>query len=164
MAHRCLKSSLMCPILMCAPMSKLAVSPTEHGITMSNLTKILTDGAILSLFASSWLILALRVNPRIFLHDYPDIIHEKVPQKNGAEKRLTYVFGLPFMLLLLLGPFFSTLVLEAHGETRFWALWLNAAGVMFVFNMVDWLILDWFMFCTLVPFSRLLTRNSLFDP
>jgi hypothetical protein len=53
--------------------------------------------------------------------------------------------------LLLLGSFFSTLALEAHGETRFWALWLNAAGVMFVFNVVDWLILDWFMFCTLTP-------------
>ena len=113
--------------------------------------KILTDGAILSSLASLWLILALRVNPRIFLHDYPVGIQEKVPKKTKAEKRLTYVIGVPFMLLFLLGPFFSTYAIKAHGETQFWALWLNAAGVVLVFNVVDWLILDWFMFCTLTP-------------
>lgn len=118
---------------------------------MSNLTKILADGVVLSLFASLWLILTLRVNPRIFLHDYPAKIQQKVPQKTRAEKRLTYVFGIPFMLLLLLGPFFSTLSLKEQGDAQFWVLWLNAAGVACVFNVVDWLILDWFMFCTLTP-------------
>lgn len=118
---------------------------------MLNLTKILTDGAVLSLLASLWLIVAWRVNPHIFLHDYPVEIQEKVPKKTKTEKRLTYVFGIPFMLLLLLGPFFSALSLKAQGEVQFWALWLNAAGVVFVFNVVDWLILDWFMFCTITP-------------
>jgi hypothetical protein len=118
---------------------------------MSNITKILTDGALLSLFTSLWLILTLWVNPRIFLHDYPAKIQEKVPKKTKAEKRLTYVFGVPFMLLLLLGPFFSTLSLKEQGNAQFWVLWLNAAGVVWVFNIVDWLILDWLMFCTLTP-------------
>jgi len=57
---------------------------------MLNLAKILIDGAILSLFLSLWLILALRVNPRIFLHDYPAKIQEKVPPKTRVEKRLLY--------------------------------------------------------------------------
>jgi hypothetical protein len=114
-------------------------------------TKILTDGAILSLCASLWLILALRVNPRIFLHDYPDKIQEAVPRKTKAERSLTYVFGIPFLLLLFLVPFFSTLSLKELAEPSFWELWLNAAGVGWIFNIVDWLILDWFMFCTLTP-------------
>jgi hypothetical protein len=118
---------------------------------MLNFTKILTDGAILSLFASLCLVLALRVNPRIFLHDYPAKIQEKVPKKTKAERRLTYVFGIPIMLLLLLGSFFSTLALKAQGSVQFWALWLNASGVVYVFNIVDWLILDWLMFCTFTP-------------
>jgi hypothetical protein len=118
---------------------------------MPNLIKILINGAILSFLASLWLILALWVNSRIFLHDYPAAIQEKVPKKNRAEKSLTYVFGIPFMLLLLLGPFFSTLALKAHRETEFLILWLNAAGVVLVFNVVDWLILDWLIFCTLTP-------------
>src|SRR3990170_7084583 len=118
---------------------------------MPNFTKILIDGAILSFFASLWLTLALRINPRIFLHDYPPRILEKVPKKTQAERKLSYIFGVPFMLLLLLGSFFSTLSLKEQGNAQFWALWLNAAGVVFVFNLVDWLILDWLMFCTLTP-------------
>ena len=120
-------------------------------MNMPVITKILIDGAILSSLASLWLMLALRVNPRIFLHDYPAKIQEKVPKKTRAERRLSFVFGVPFMLLLLLGPFFSTLSLKEHVTPQFWALWLNAAGVVFVFNVVDWLILDWLLFCTLTP-------------
>ncbi len=118
---------------------------------MPNLTKILTDGALLSLVASLWLMFALWVNPRVFLHDYPPKIQEKVPEKTKAEKRLTYIFGIPFILLLLLWPFFSTLSLKAQSDSQFWALWLNATGIVFVFNLVDWLILDWLIFCTFTP-------------
>lgn len=118
---------------------------------MSILTKMLVDGAVLSLVASLWLLLALWVNPRSFLHDYPAKIQEKAPPKTKAEKRLTYIFGVPFLLLLLLGPFFSTLSLKNQANPQFWALWLNAAGVVFIFNLVDWLLLDWLMFCTITP-------------
>jgi hypothetical protein len=118
---------------------------------MPSFARILKDGAILSSFASVWLILALRVNPRIFLHDYPVKIQEKVPKKTEAERQLSYVFGIPFMLLLLLGPFFSTLSLRKQSHIQFLALWLNAAGVVIIFNIVDWLILDWLLFCTITP-------------
>jgi hypothetical protein len=57
---------------------------------MPNFTKILIDGAFLSFFASIWLFLILMVNPRIFLHDYPARIQEKVPEKTKAEK-LPYI-------------------------------------------------------------------------
>jgi hypothetical protein len=118
---------------------------------MSNLLKIVIDGAILSFLASLWLILVLRMNPRIFLHDYPPKIHEKVPKKTKTEKLLSYVFGIPFMLILLLGSFLSTLSLKEQGNIPFLALWLKATGVVWVFNIVDWLILDWLIFCTLTP-------------
>jgi hypothetical protein len=124
---------------------------TECKRTMTYLTEILKDGAMLSLLASAWLILALRINPRIFLHDYPPQIQESVPKKTQYENNLSVVFGVPFLLLLLLGPFFSTLSLKEQGNGAFWALWLNAAGVGFIFNLVDWLILDWLLFCTLTP-------------
>jgi hypothetical protein len=91
------------------------------------------------------------VNPRIFLHDYPRGNQEKVPKKTKSEKRLMVALGVPFMLMLLLGKYISTLTLKTQGEARFWALWLNAAGVVWVFNVVDWLILDWLIFCTLTP-------------
>jgi len=118
---------------------------------MLNITKILIDGGLLALLVSIWLMFTLRFNARIFLHDYPPAIQEKVLPKTKAEKRLTYILGMPFMLLLLLGSFFSTLSLKSHGETQFWAMWLNATGVVFVFNVVDWLVLDWLIFCTITP-------------
>jgi hypothetical protein len=118
---------------------------------MFSITKILIDGGILSFFTSLWLILALWVSPRIFLHDYPAKIQEKVSPKTQAEKRLTFVFGIPLMLVMLIGPFFSTLSLKEQGNTQYWALLLNAAGVVFIFNIVDWLILDWLLFCTITP-------------
>jgi len=118
---------------------------------MLNFTKILIDGTALSLITSLWLIISLLVNPRIFLHDYPAKIQEKVSPKTNAEKRLTYIFGVPFMLMLLLGSFLSTLSLKNSGNIQFLALWLNAAGVLLVFNIVDWLILDWLIFCTITP-------------
>lgn len=118
---------------------------------MVNITKILIEGAILSLVACLWSIIFMLLYPRIFLHDYPKGIQEKVPQKTKAENRLTYVFGAPLVLLFLLWPFFSTFTLKEQGNTQFLALWLNAAGVVFIFNVVDWLILDWLMFCTITP-------------
>jgi len=118
---------------------------------MSYYTNILVDGLLLSFLASLWLTLALWVNPRIFLHDYPPEIQERVPPKSKSEKRLSYVFGIPFMILLLVGTFLSTQAIKEQGNAPFWALWVNATGVLWVFNIVDWLILDWLMFCTITP-------------
>jgi len=42
-------------------------------------------------------------------------------------------------------------IMKLKGNASIWILWLNAAGVVFVFNMVDWLVSDWFIFCTLSP-------------
>ena len=86
---------------------------TEQGITMSNLTKILMDGAVLSLFVSLWMLLALWINPRIFLHDYPAKIQEIVPQRPRLRDTSHMSLECLLMLLLLLGPFFSTLSLKS---------------------------------------------------
>ncbi len=119
---------------------------------MWNYYHTLYHGVLLSLVASLWLILSLKVSPRIFLQDYPPAIQERVPQKNKSERLLSFIFGIPFLLLLLGVPFISTLLLTAHGiKPPFWILWLNAAGVGWVFNVFDWLVLDWFLFCTLTP-------------
>ena len=118
---------------------------------MSNLTKILVDGAVLSLFVTLWMLFTLWINPHIFLHDYPAKIQEIVPPKTRTERQLVYVFGVPLLLMLLLGLFLSTFSLKEQGDIKFLPLWLNAAGVLWVFNIVDWLILGWLIFCALTP-------------
>lgn len=113
--------------------------------------KIIIDGGILSVVASIWLIFTMKVNARIYLQDYPPKIQEQVPRKTNLEKQLTYIFGIPFILILLFGSSLSTFALTEQGDVQFLVLWLNAAGVFFVFNLIDWLILDWLIFCTLTP-------------
>jgi hypothetical protein len=59
----------------------------------------------------------------------------------------------PFLLLLFAGPLISTLSLnhQSGGELTFLAPALHAFGIVFIFNLVDWLILDWLIFCTITP-------------
>ena len=118
-----------------------------------NLSKILLDGAILSAIASLFLIAVLRFNPRLFLQDYPQGIQSQVPPKTEREKRQSLVVGIPFLVLLFAVPFISTLTLKRQGgaDVSFFQLFLNAFGVAFSFNLVDLLLLDWLMLCTITP-------------
>jgi hypothetical protein len=117
------------------------------------MNKILLDGLLLSLTASLLLILGLIINPRLYLQDYPEEIQAAVPPKTPAEKRQGLLVGIPFLLTLLLVPFFSTLALKQAGgdSAGFVSLFTNAFGILFIFNLVDWLLLDWLMFCTITP-------------
>jgi hypothetical protein len=120
---------------------------------MFNIGKILLDGAILSILASLLLIGALRFNPRLFLQDYPQSIQSLVPEKTSKEKRQSLIVGVPFLLLLVVIPFLSTLRLmrQSGGEATFVQLFLHAFGVVFIFNLVDLILLDWLVFCTITP-------------
>ena len=120
---------------------------------MFSISKIVLDGAILSFTASLFIIVSLRFNPRIWLQDYPPDIQNKVPPKTEREKRLSLIFGIPFLILLVAVPFASTLALRIQNgdAVSFLQLFLNAFGVAFIFNLVDLLLLDWLMFCTIIP-------------
>jgi hypothetical protein len=117
------------------------------------MSRIIANGAILSLVASAFIVMTLRINPRIWLQDYPWAIQDLVPPKNAEEKALSLILGVPFLILLLAVPFASTLTRKVHGEgaVSFLQLMTNGFGVLFIFNLVDWLILDWLVFCTLTP-------------
>jgi hypothetical protein len=120
---------------------------------MLNLGKMIIDGVVLSVLASCYLMLILRIDPRLFLQDYPQAIQAKVAAKTAQEGRLSLILGIPFLLILGAVPFISTLTLKAEnsGSIAFLSLFLNAFGVSFSFNLVDWLVLDWIIFCTITP-------------
>ena len=120
---------------------------------MLNLGMIILYGTVLSVIASIFLIGVLRFNPRLFLQDYPEDIQKQVPPKTAKEKRQSLVVGIPFLFLLIAVPFVSTLTLKQQGgeAISFLSLFLNAFGVMFIFNLVDLLLLDWLMFCFITP-------------
>ena len=120
---------------------------------MPSMGKMLFDGMILSFLASLFIVSSLRVNPRMWLQDFPEDIRKAVPPKSKTEQRLSLAFGIPFLILLLAVPFISTLTLkhQSGGDISFFRLFMNAFGVAFIFNLVDWLLLDWLLFCTITP-------------
>ncbi len=120
---------------------------------MINISKILLDGALLSILSSILLIVVLWINPRLFLQDYPDEIQSVVPPKSDLEKRQSLIAGIPFLMLLFAVPFISTLILKRQSveAISLFSLFLNAFGVAFLFNFVDLLVLDWLLFCYITP-------------
>ena len=113
----------------------------------------LMHGGILSLAASIFLLLVMRFNPRLFLQDYPQEIQDAVPAKTEVEKRQSLWVGIPFLLLFIAYPLLSTWQIEAGSgrQLSFFSLWIHAFGIVFFFNLVDLIILDWLMFCTITP-------------
>jgi hypothetical protein len=88
----------------------------------------------------------LRFNPRLFLGHYPKEIQEIVPPRSKKERRTSILLGLligaPFASALL----WQTAILESHSFRERFAY---AFGVLFIFNLVDLLILDWLIVCRL---------------
>ena len=70
--------------------------------------------------------------------------------ENSRGKASDLYWGLLFWLLLLGFPTASALSAKA-AHAGFLEIFLSAFGVIFVFNLVDWLILDWLVFCTITP-------------
>ncbi len=87
-------------------------------------------------------------NPRLMLQDYPAEIKANVPPKSEKEKRQTILFGMPFLLSLLILPF---IFVYTSQQTSFLGLFLYAFGIVWAFNIWDWLVLDWLIFCTITP-------------
>jgi hypothetical protein len=115
--------------------------------------RIVRDGALLSVAASTYLLVLLRFNPRMFLRHYPKEVREIVPPRSEKERRMSILLGVPFGLLFL-GYIFASALLwraSAQGSPSFWELFAHAFGVFFFFNLVDLLILDWLIVCWYAP-------------
>ena len=103
---------------------------------------------VFSLVASIYLLVLLRFNPRIFLGHYPKQIREIVPPKSEKEQRMSILLGLLIGAPFAAALFWRTATLKSHS---FWELFAYAFGVLFMFNLVDLLILDWLIVCWLEP-------------
>ena len=110
--------------------------------------RIMRDGVLFSLAGSTYLLVLLRFNPRIFLRHYPKEVQAIVPPKSEKERRMSILHG-----LLIAAPFASALFWRTAtlGSHSFWELFAYAFGVLFIFNLVDLLILDWLIVCWVKP-------------
>ena len=120
---------------------------------MLELDRILLHGAVLSVPSSLILMGAVYFNPRFARQDLPKDIQDATPPLSKKEKLQALAFTIPFLALVILVPFLSGYTLEAPtgGQAPFLLLFLHIFGVVFVFNLVDFLILDCLIYCTITP-------------
>ncbi len=116
----------------------------------SVLASILLYGLILSVVFSAIVLGMVLVNPRLMLQDYPKDIQAAVPPKTATEKHQTVIWGLPLWGFLLGCPTVAALSDKAANGNALEII-VAAFGVLFLSNLVDWLILDWLIFCTITP-------------
>lgn len=101
-----------------------------------------------------WIVLSLRVEPRVWIQDLPERLKALVPPNTPAEKRLTLVFGIPMMLGILLVPGLSALAAYRSaglGDPSFLVLLAWSYGMNVVFNLIDLVVIDWGVVCTWTP-------------
>ena len=118
-------------------------------------SKILIDGGITTLIFTVIVLGMLLYNPRLFLggNDYPPDVVAAAPPITAQEKRMSIILSIPFMLLVIGVPVYSTLSFNAQvgGGAPFWALFWHTFGVIMMPFLFDLLFLDWWMFCTITP-------------
>lgn len=90
-------------------------------------------------------------NPRIMLQDYPKSIRKEVPPKTKTEKRQTFWFGLPFLIIFVGYPMLSSLYYATYKDWQFLEILYFTWGTLLVFNLFDLIVLDWLIFCTITP-------------
>ncbi len=114
---------------------------------------IMTYGLLLSIVLSTIVLVTMYYNPRLLLQSYPTGIQKVVAEKTKYEIMLTKFVGIFFMFFLIGIPVVSTLFLKQSygGEISFLVAFINMFGIITVFNVVDWLIIDWLLICNFTP-------------
>ena len=104
---------------------------------------------IYAVIFSTFILSTLFINPRMWLHDYPDKIKEIAPGKTEKEKKQTLVLSVFFIPIFIGYPIITILIYE--NPVTFFGLFLHFLILFQFTNLIDLLILDWIIFCTITP-------------
>lgn len=110
-----------------------------------SLIQMLIAGLILSVLLTVLIVGSLAFIPRVWYKRLPAPVRERVAPLTADEKRTQTIFALFFFVIpvVLLTLSTSALIARNGGEADFMAVLLNAYGILVVFNLTDWLIIDW---------------------
>ncbi len=111
----------------------------------------LTNGLIYSLIVGSLFMLIGRINPEMWLDDYPPDIKQKFGPMSPKTNRLRLILGIPTLLFLLGFPFFVVFQYAQEATLTFWQVFGSLLMLYTFFNLFDLLILDWLIFNTIQP-------------
>ena len=116
------------------------------------MNRILIHGGILSLIGGLLILGSLKVNPRLWLQDFPDDIQQAVAPRTRWEKKLAALWGVPYLLVSLAVPTISCyLMRRTDPSVSYGALYVNAFGIATLFNLFDLLVIDWLVICAITP-------------
>lgn len=124
---------------------------------MMNPAQLLSHSIIYGLLFSTVMvisfILAALVNPEIWLKDYPPDIRAKFGPMSARATQQRTLIGIPIFALMIGIIVYSILqLIQINGsDPSFIDIFINVFVILFVFNLVDLLILDWLIFVTLRP-------------
>ena len=106
-------------------------------------TFVLQTGGAMCVAAGGYLVLLLRVWPRVFLRRFPEGVRAIVPPLSTRERVLGALVSFPLFAMLLGFPALTAWGLRMEfGAEGFMSLFFGAYSVWMLFNLFDWLILD----------------------
>lgn len=105
----------------------------------------LPDLVVVTAFFTIPVVGSLRWKPRIWLHDFPADIQALAAPKTAEERRLTTLFGAPFVVLFIGLPVLVMwdLKFRLGADFSFFSAWLYAYALFFGVNLWDLVALDW---------------------
>lgn len=110
---------------------------------------ILAYGPLTSLLLSVLIIVSLFIQPRIWMKDLPKEVQTAIPPKTKLEKRQSIIVLILFLFILLVMPVKAMI---AYGSPiTLLEAWLITFSIYFIFNLVDLLVIDWLIVCTITP-------------
>jgi len=110
-------------------------------------------GVILSGVLFTLILGLVRINPEIMLKDYPPDIQAKYGPMSERSKRQR----IPVAILVIVVLFgivtlsFQDLGTDPQGDLSFFTTFVHLFVMFSVFNLLDWLVLDWLIVVTIRP-------------
>src|SRR5689334_22790342 len=110
-------------------------------------------GMIVSLLMIAMIIISFRINPEMWVHDAPPAIRDRYGAISEKSRRQARQVALPFFILLLgvLGYSIFGLYQMAGNSPGFWMIAFSIFVTLQTFNVLDLLLIDWFVVATLKP-------------
>jgi hypothetical protein len=118
---------------------------------MTSIKTLFFTGIIYNLLTTAALLLLVWANPRYMMQDYPSEITAHIPPQTREEKKASLICGFPFLFILAGFPLVLGFIGKFSWQQSFLQIGLQFFTLVFSFNLVDLLILDWLVFCTLTP-------------
>jgi hypothetical protein len=110
-------------------------------------------GMVFSLLISSLLLVMIKINPEGLLDGLPTEIKARYGPVSEKTQRIRKPFSILFLLIMIGVPLLAIrrYDLMTGGAPTFVDIFIISFTIFMVFNVVDLIILDWLVICTITP-------------